>query len=515
MSLNWGAFGVFLILFALVTALGFAAARWRRGDLDLLHEWGLGGRRFGTFMSWFLMGGDFFTASAMIALPALVYGAGATGAFGTTYSVFIFPLIFVFAPRLWSVCRNRGYLTAADFVRGRHGNRALATAVAVTGIVATMPYIALQLVGIQVVLAAMGLETTGIAGDLPLIVAFIILAGFTYKSGLRAPASIAVVKDLLLYITGIAAIVAIPIALGGISGIFKAIPADKLVLAPPGPGTLGSYSTYVTLGIGSALGWGLYPHSVTGLLSANSRSAIQRNAVLLPLYTLVISGMALMGYMAASAGLAQMPQFAPMFKQFGSTFAVPALFLHFFPAWFAGLAFAGLAIGALVPSGIMSIAAANLFSRNIYREFFRPDCTPREETQAAKWMSLLVKFGALLIILVLPNQYMVNFQLIGSIAIVQTLPSVFISLYTRWFNAWALLAGWIAGIAAGLAMLVSVGFKAPFYSLVMGGFTIPAYIAIYALGVNLVVAAAITLAVKLMRSPAAADDETAVLDYVS
>jgi SSS family solute:Na+ symporter len=514
MNVNWSALIVFAAVFLAATLIGFAAVRWRRGDMDLLHEWGLGGGRFGTFMTWFLMGGDFFTASAMVALPALVFGAGAMGAFGITYSIFIFPVIFVFAPRLWSVCRKHGYFTAADFVRGRYGNRWLASAIALTGLVATMPYIALQLVGIQVVIAALGLETKGLVGDLPLIIAFVILAGFTYTSGLRAPAAISVVKDVLLYITGIAAVVGIPIALGGYPEIFKHVPVEKLTLAVPGPGTLGNYSIYVTLGIGSALSWGLYPHSITGLLSANHRRAIQRNAFLLPLYTVVIGLMMLMGYMAISAEVAQKPEFASLFKQFGSTFAVPALYLSFFPNWFAGLAFAGIGLGALVPASIMSIAAANLFSRNVYREFCRPDCTAQQETTVAKWVSLLVKFGALVIIFALPNQYMVNLQLMGSVAIIQTLPAVFLSLYTSWFNPWALLAGWICGLATGISMLISLSFKSPYFAFEIGNYTVPGYAGIYAFIVNLVVAAALTAIIKFVRE-SLPGDETIASDYVA
>jgi len=81
--------------------------------------------------------------------------------------------------------------------------------------VATMPYIALQLVGLQVVIGAMGVTGEGFVGDIPLIIAFIILAAFTYSSGLRAPASIAIVKDLLIYVTAFAAAIVIPIQLGG------------------------------------------------------------------------------------------------------------------------------------------------------------------------------------------------------------------------------------------------------------------------------------------------------------
>ena len=69
------ALAVFVVLFAFVTVLGFLAARWRAGDLDLLHEWGLAGRRFGTVVTWFLLGGDLYTAYTFIAVPALVFGS--------------------------------------------------------------------------------------------------------------------------------------------------------------------------------------------------------------------------------------------------------------------------------------------------------------------------------------------------------------------------------------------------------------------------------------------------------
>src|SRR5271163_1432789 len=168
--MNWTAFVVFAGLLVLVTWLGFAAARWRAGDLTLLHEWSLGGRRFGTVVTWFLLGGDLYTAYTFIAVPALMFGVGALGFFAVPYTIMVYPFVFVVVPRLWSVARRHGYITAADFVRGRHGNRWLALAVAVTGIVATMPYIALQLVGIQVVIGALGVEASGVWGDLPLII---------------------------------------------------------------------------------------------------------------------------------------------------------------------------------------------------------------------------------------------------------------------------------------------------------------------------------------------------------
>src|SRR5213078_3269948 len=115
--INWVALIVFIFFFLLVTVLGFVASRWRRGDLDLLHEWGLAGRRFGTVVSWFLLGGDLYTAYTFIAVPALVYGSGALGLFIVPYAVIAYPLVFMVMPRVWKVAREHGYMTAADLVR--------------------------------------------------------------------------------------------------------------------------------------------------------------------------------------------------------------------------------------------------------------------------------------------------------------------------------------------------------------------------------------------------------------
>src|ERR1700683_1564270 len=278
--MNWVALSIFVVLFGFITWMGFAAAHWRRGDLDLLHEWGLGGRRFGTLITWFLVGGDVYTAYTFIAIPALAFGQGAVAFFAVPYTIIIYPLMFLIFRRLWHVCHKHGYITAGDFVRGRFGNRRLPPAVTVTGIVATMPYIALQLVGIQVVIGALGISGTGLAADLPLLVAFAVLAAFTYSSGLRAPASIAIVKDILIYITAFAAVIVIPMHLGGFEKIFAAVPHAKLLLAAPGPHSTGPYGAYATLALGSALALFLYPHSLTGILSASSGGAIRRNAAM-------------------------------------------------------------------------------------------------------------------------------------------------------------------------------------------------------------------------------------------
>ncbi len=511
-DVNWIALIIFLLLFGFITWLGFAAAKWHKGDLDLLHEWGLGGRRFGTIVTWFLVGGDLYTAYTFIAVPALAFGAGAVAFFAVPYTIVVYPILFLVFPRIWYVCHKHGYITAADFVRGRFGNRWLALAVTLTGIVATMPYIALQLVGIQVVIGALGISGTGHAADLPLIIAFVILAAFTYSSGLRAPASIAIVKDILIYLTAFAAVIVVPIELGGFGKIFAAVPAPKLLLAIPGANTTGAYSAYATLSLGSALALFLYPHSLTGVLSASSGHAIRRNAAMLPGYSFMLGLLALVGFFAIAAGVANLPEFAAGFKQFGNNFAVPALFLHSFPSWFVGIAFAAIAIGALVPAAIMSIAAANLYTRNIHREFFNKSPTDKQEAQMAKWVSLIVKLGALVFIIFIPTRYAIYLQLLGGIWIIQTAPTVMLGAFTRWFNDWALLVGWAAGITAGTAMAVAANLG-PTYPLALGGHTFPGYTALYTVILNLVVAIVLTPVFNAMSARKAPIDETVAADY--
>jgi SSS family solute:Na+ symporter len=510
-AVNWTALIVFIVLFGFITWLGFAAAHWRRGDLDQLHEWGLGGRRFGTVITWFLVGGDAYTAYTFVAIPALAYGVGAQAFFAVPYTILVYPILFMFFPRLWNVCHRHGYITSGDFVRGRFGNRWLALAVTVTGIVATMPYIALQLVGIQVVIGAMGVSGSGLAADLPLLIAFLILAAFTYSSGLRAPASIAIVKDLLIYITALAAVIVIPAQLGGFSRIFAAVPAEKLLLAIPGANTTGSYSAYATLALGSALALFIYPHSLTGILSASSAQAIRRNAALLPSYSLMLGLLALLGFFAIAAGVGKMPEFATGFAQYKNNFSVPALFLHSFPAWFAGVAFAAIGIGALVPAAIMSIAAANLYTRNIHREFVNPKVTDKQQAQMAKWVSLIVKAGALVFIAWLPTKYAVQLQLLGGIWMIQTLPALLLGVYTRWFNSWALLIGWAVGTYAGTWMAYKVNL-ANTYPLVIGGHTFPGYTALYTVILNLAIAGVLTLVFNALGGRESTD-ATVPADY--
>jgi SSS family solute:Na+ symporter len=361
-----------------------------------------------------------------------------------------------------------------------------------------MPYIALQLFGIQVSIAQLGFPV-----EISLIIAFLILAAYTYTSGLRAPAMIALVKDVMVLTVVLVAIIYIPTRLGGFSHIFSTAIAYQKVHNPKfhallAPAQLVAFST---LALGSAFALFLYPHSITGTLSSNSRNVIKRNTALLPIYSLMLGLLALLGFMALA--LPHPPA--------SSNNAVPTLISAMFPSWFAGFAFAAISIGALVPAAVMSIAAANLFTRNIYKEYFHRNASDREEATVAKLTSLVVKIGALVFILFLPTTNIIQFQLLGGIWILQTFPSVFLGLYTNWFHRWALTTGLIVGFILGTVMAVSQNFGSVF-PFKFGGTSFSVYSAVIAVIVNLILAVVLTPVFRAMGIPSG-QDVTSPADY--
>ncbi len=492
----WGTLAVFVLCMGALLAVGAWAMRWRPGNMDQLEDWGLAGRQFGALLLGLIVAGDIYTAYTYIAVPAYLYGAGAIGLFAVPYTIVANLIMFIVMPRLWSLFRQGGHITSADFVRARFGSRPLALCMALTGIAATIPYIALQMYGLEICLAQMGLHP-----EVFLILFFAVFAVYTYISGLRVAALLAVVKDGLIAVMIVTGFLYLMATLGGMQSIFHAaalrLPSHSVLLAPA------QFPTYVTLAIGSLLALFLYPHALTGVLSAKDAAAVERGALLMPVFSFLLLLLSLFGFAALAAGVHPGALFG---VNYGANLAIPALLARVFPPWFTGFAFAAIGIGALVPASIMSIAAANLFARNIYREFFRPNLAPDEEAAAAKLASLVVKVGALAFVLAAQDtgviQYVINFQLLGGVWILQTLPAVLLGLYTTWFHRWALLAGWGVSMALGTWMFFSQHPFSTSYPLVFAGHTYTVYAALLALLVNLALAAALTPLCRRLRTPA-------------
>ena len=504
---------VFVILFGAALILGFFGVRMKGASMKDLAQWSLAGRSFGSVISWFLVGGDLYTGYTFIAIPALVFAAGALGFYALPYCILIYPLLYLIYPKLWQVAHKHGYVTGPEYVRGRFGNRWLALAIGLTGLLATMPYIALQLVSTQVIFGSLGWSGTGLMKWVPLAISFLVLAGFSFQSGLRGSALVAIYKGILVYGAAIAALIVIPLKLGGFAAIFAKVAASKVLLTPPTAHSLSQYSAYASLAIGSAIALYLYPHAVTGQLSVASVKVIKRNAVTLHAFNLLLGALALLGFMAIAAGVATNPAFANGFKSMGSSYAIPALYIQMFPDWFVGYAFAGIAVGCLVPAAIMAIGSANIIVRDIWTMFapWKDDAT---ETQWAKYFASLMVIGGLLFAIAIPMTDIVMFQLLGGVWVCQTAVAIFLSLFPamrRSLNGIGVLCGWAIGMIVGTTMVTMTHFVSLFNLPWFGGFTVPAYIALAALLPNLLVSFVVS---PLVRHLDKGVDETVPADYV-
>ncbi|BCU67034.1 sodium:solute symporter [Sulfolobales archaeon HS-7] len=479
---------VFLVLFGVFVFLGFYGSRWRRADLSTLHEWALAGRRLGILLAWFLIGADLYTAYTFIAVPELAYTSGGLAFFAIPYVAITFPIALLTMSRLWTVSRNKGYVTAADFVRDRFNSGTLAILIALTGVVAELPYIALQIVGMEAALDVMlygYFSSIHLVSEISLIIAFIILAAFTFTSGLRGATLTAIFKDAVIYSSLI--ILLAVVFLTNPHAFSQALASDPKALTLPPVAS----SAFLSLAIGSAIALYLYPHAVNGSLSADSRQNLRWATSLLPLYGVGLAFITLLGILIYA-----FPSALNVIKLFGSSGAllvVPTLVVQELPAPVAGFALLGIFIGGLVPAAIMAIASANLLTRNVVKEFKR-DMSPKGEATLSKWLSAVIKFIALAFVFAISAEFSIELQLLGGIIILQTTPAVFLGLYTKWFNKYGLIAGWVAGMFSGVYLtLVANHFgllKSSTYAIPGIG---PVYIGLTSLAINVVVAIVGTL----------------------
>ncbi|MYY09742.1 sodium:solute symporter [Streptomyces sp. SID4919] len=482
-----GTLVAFLAVIAATSLLAVAARRFHpTGRLPSLEGWALADRGLGTGWSWLLIGGTFFTAYTFTAVPGLAYGNGAPAFFAIPYTIIACPLAFVLLPRLWSVCARNGYITAADFVRGRYGSPPLALVVALTGILATMPYLALQVLGIRAILAAGGIDADALGADLAMIALFAGLAVATYRYGLRAPTVIAAFKGVAVFGSVVVAVWLVLDDLGGPGAVFERAArhmteggaGDAALLLTPHQQT-----AYATLALGSAFAVLMYPHMLTAAFAAKSPDTLRRVTIGLPAWIAVLALFGLLGIAAVAERI--------RVTAGGAEVAVPLLVDQLMPPAVAGLVFGAITVGALVPAAVMSVAAATSFVRNVYVEYVHPTATPKRQVRIARNVSLVAKVGAVGFVYGLRDQAAINLQLLGGVWILQIFPAVAIGLYTRRLHPRALFTGWAVGMTAGTVMVVQEGFS-PVVPFGPTGHVIEVYAGLAALLVNLTVAVALT-----------------------
>ncbi len=481
--INWESVSVFLALFVVFVFLGFYGSRWRRGDLSKLKEWSMAGSRLGTFLGWFLLGADIYTAYTFIAVPSSLFAKGSIYFFAAPYVIITYAFAMWAMPKFWRIANKNGFLTVSDFVRSIFNSRILAISIALVGIVAELPYIALQIVGMQAVLIALlaGVGAVQTVIEAALILSFIILAAFTWTSGLRGATLGAVMKDALILVT-VATVVVVVAVVGGFHTAFTNASATGIHYFTL-PNSL--YNAYWSLFVFSALALYLYPHVINGTLAQDDPKRVRKTASLLPLYSIGLAFLAMFGFLVygVPAALHYVQSFPASIQ---GTQVVPGLILMTLPSWFQGAALLGIFIGGLVPAAVMAIAAANLFTRNILKEF-KPHLTPKQETRSAQIFAVVFKFLALGFVFIIPATFAIQLQLFGGILILQTLPSFIFGLITKNLNRRALLLGLVVGVGLGVYMMEAANHFATWAStLIATGFG-PVFIGMIALGVNIAI----------------------------
>ncbi|MCL6516407.1 sodium:solute symporter [Alicyclobacillus sp.] len=427
------AFAVTAVIVLAVVLVGFLAGRSKEARSSV-EEWSVGGRKLGSLFVWFLVGADVYTAYTFLGLTSSAYSGGSTAFFATPYVVLAYPLAYFFLPRLWRVAKEHGYMTLADYVGGRFDSKLLSFLVAITGVLMLIPYIDLQLSGI---LDTLQVAAAGIVNvKLIVVVSFLLVALYTFFSGLKAPTYTAIIKDILVWVVMLFLVISLPIIhFGGWGQMVQAI-ADQhpklLVLPTSGPKGIWWFSTAALI---SAMALFMWPHTATGTFSSKSAEILKRNAIVLPLYNIVLMLVTFLGLLA----------FMVVPHGTNARLAFLTLIHDSYGGFAQGLAYATIALASLVPCSIMAIGASNLFANNVYRDLIRPDADQRRLTLVTRSMVFVVIGLALVFGLAFPTA-LVSLQLMGVSGIVQTFPAVVLSLYVRNLPKEAVTGGLLAGL---------------------------------------------------------------------
>jgi solute:Na+ symporter, SSS family len=433
---------VTLIIILAVVAVGFIAGR-DKSTRSSVEEWSVGGRRLGSLFVWFLVGADIYTAYTFLGLTSQAFSSGSLAFFATPYVVLAYPLAYFFLPKIWKVAKTHNMITLADYVRERFDSKLLSFLVAITGVIMLIPYIDLQLSGI--------LDTMRVAGtgyinvEVLVIASFLLVAFYTFFSGIKAPTYTAIVKDILVWVVMLFLVISIPIIHFGSWGnmIHQVAIQHPKMLTIPTHGKKG-IPWFSTAALISALALFMWPHTATGVFSSKSGEILRKNAIILPFYNIVLMLVTFLGiaaFMVVPHGTNPRLAFLTMIHQtYGGVGQ--------------GFAYATIALASLVPCSIMAIGASNLFANNIYKDFINPNASQLRLTTITRLMVFVVIGLALFFGLMFPTA-LISLQLMGVSGIVQIFPAVVFSLFLRNISKESVLIGFLAGMATVVYMYIS------------------------------------------------------------
>ena len=441
MSSSVVALSIISFIVAVGSLAGFFARFRHKMDLE---QWTVAGRGFGTVLVWLLMAGEIYTTFTFLGASGWAYSRGGPVLYILGYQPLMYVISFFILPLVWEAGQKRKLQTQADFFQARYQNTYLSALVASVGVISMLPYVQLQLTGLGIIVEV---ASYGAIHRTPaMIIAFAIVAGFVFVSGVRGVAWASVMKDLLLLFAALFIGIAIPyIYFGGIGRMFAAVVQAKphhLVL--PGATKNLGHGWYVTSVLLTSLGFFMWPQNFAAAYTARSGKILRRNAVLMPLYSITMPLMIFVGLTA----LLVLPGLS------NGDLSLLTLVRKTFPAWFLGVIGGAGALTAMVPAAIQILTAATLFAKNLWRPLVAPGMSDRQVATLAKIMVLVLTIGALFLAIG-SSISLVNLLLLGYAGVAQLFPGVVLGLFSKRVTA----AGVFSGIACGFTIAAVLTLK--------------------------------------------------------
>ncbi|MGH8162572.1 MAG: sodium:solute symporter family protein [Gammaproteobacteria bacterium] len=426
------AIALIALIFAFAVALGLFARRGKQMDLE---QWAIGRRGFGAALVFLLMAGEIYSTFTFLGASGYAYGRGAPAFYILAYGSLAYVLGYWVLPPISRYAKRHGLITQADFFAHRFSSRELGIAVGLIGIVAMIPYLALQLEGLGLIVEIA--SGNAISSHVAILIGTVGLVVYVIASGIRASAWTSVVKDAFLL--GIAVFLGVYLpfhAFGGIGPMFQrlAVTHPHLFTLHAPQGTVWFVSTVLV----SAVGFWMWPHAFAYIASSRDENAFRKNAMVLPLYQLFMLFILFVGFAAI--------ELVPGLKN--PDLALLAATVASLPSWVAGLVGGAGVLAALVPGSLLLIVIATLLAKNglaLVPAF----STERRVALAARLLVVPIAIaGAAFAIF--GSTGIVGLLLLGYSYVVQMFPALAFSFLARRLVT---TAGVFAGLACGVALV--------------------------------------------------------------
>jgi len=475
----------------LALALGFLA---RRGKEMNLEQWTVGGRGFGAIFVFLLLAGEIYTTFTFLGGSGFAYGKGAPAYYILAYGTLAYVISYFMLPPIWRYAKENRLYSQSDFFVRKYDSPALGILVTLVDIVALIPYLVLQFKGLGIIVEVAGYGA--ISSTLAIWIGAVVVAAYVMVSGVHGSAWTSVAKDALILVVVIFLGIYLPYHYyGGLGPMFEAIEQAKpgFTVLPPRGESLWWFASTVLL---TALGFYMWPHTFASIYTARGATVIRKNAIVLPLYQLILLFVFFVGF----AATLQVPGLSGP----NIDLALFKLSVQTFDPWFVGVIGATGVLTALVPGSMILVSAATLIANNLYRAA-NPAADDRQISRIAKLLVPLVALIAVFFTLQ-GGETIVALLLMGYSLVTQLFPALVLSLAHRNF---ATREGAAAGIIAGVATVAAVTLsganfrKLPWLPAAVQDLNI----GIVALAVNFVVLVGVSLATRPATLPARAAAE--------